>query len=125
MVVKNLDLLPDIETAEAHDQVSALVSHFLCIHHSSGTCALAASAQTLAVKVQQTRVFVDPMIQAFEMEGSPHLYHSCNSDRPAAHCPFYPAWPLQESRPPSTDKVNISTFTLMDLGLYLWNSVCC
>lgn len=101
IVVKNLDLKPDVDTKQAHETVGSIVANFLCIHFcglenkfsaESDANALppvvANSLSALTDSVVATRQFLGPMLEAFRLEGSPNLYHICNSDKPAAHCPF-------------------------------------
>jgi len=57
----------------------------------------------LAEREQATAVFLAPLLAALKQEGSYYIKKPCNSDHPAPHCPFYPAWPLQDERTPSTD----------------------
>ncbi|KAJ3268551.1 hypothetical protein HDV01_002590 [Terramyces sp. JEL0728] len=98
VTVSYLDLKPDISTDQAHQQVAAASSYFLCLQQQ--TCD---DASPLVTLVQNTRRFLDPMLKAFAMEASPNLYTACNSDKPSPHCPYYPAWPLQPNRTMSGD----------------------
>jgi hypothetical protein len=102
IVVKNLDLKADIDTKDAHEAVGSIVAQFLCIHFcgfearkfsfrsdaNSLTPIITNSLNALVDQVGATRKFLGPMLEAFRLEGSPNLYHICNSDRPASHCPF-------------------------------------
>ena len=69
-VVKRLDLKADVSNQDAQLATSAVVVDFLCMHHENGGCDARESSKRMAARVKDTRKFLDPMIQAFKMEGN-------------------------------------------------------
>ncbi|GBF97746.1 hypothetical protein Rsub_10910 [Raphidocelis subcapitata] len=65
----------------------------------------AAPADVLAAAQAESRAFLQPLIDALELEGSPFLRPPCDSDAPSPHCPPYPPWPPAKApRRPGNDK---------------------
>jgi Alpha/beta hydrolase family len=119
VVVKNLDLKADISIEDAITKTAEIVVDFLCIHHQTPGCLPESSLSKLTVKVQETREFLGPMIEAFRMEGSPRLFTPCNSDTPSPHCPFYPAWPpYDKNRSPSMETDCICGVPFSDIAAH-------
>jgi len=99
--VKRRDLRPEVEMADAHARIALVTTDFIVsvLQDKPPT-----ELPHLGPALDYTKELVTPLIAAMELEGSWHLRPPCNSDRPAPHCPFYPAWPPQDQdRQPSED----------------------
>lgn len=99
ITIKHLDLISTIPVEVAHIRIVEVISAFMNIHQSTpNTESYMTSMELLKKKVIDTDTFLKPMLDAFYQEAAPHLFEACNSDIPAPHCPWYPAWPVQPDR---------------------------
>jgi hypothetical protein len=100
-ITRQYDLLPEASGPEARRAVADAAAAFIYSRLSS--LALP-SKYKLARAGDETRRYLQPMLDALLAEGNRFLRRPCDSDRPSPHCPFYPAWPPQKApRVPSND----------------------
>eukprot|EP00013_Stygamoeba_regulata_P019698 CAMPEP_0177657640 /NCGR_PEP_ID=MMETSP0447-20121125/16314_1 /TAXON_ID=0 /ORGANISM="Stygamoeba regulata, Strain BSH-02190019" /LENGTH=567 /DNA_ID=CAMNT_0019162051 /DNA_START=139 /DNA_END=1842 /DNA_ORIENTATION=+ len=116
-LVRARDLRAEVDDDAAHAQMAGLVAAFMAgqAHRAQAAAggaardslarAAASGADRLDAALRWTRDFVAPIVTAFvDLEANVHWRPWCDSDHPAPHCPFYPAWPLQKApRTPSPD----------------------
>lgn len=95
LLVQKRDLKPEVTEEDAHKAIAQVTVEFMRF--------LLEDVPVSSSFQEETKALVQPLIRSMEMEGSYHLQRPCNSDHPSPHCPFYPAWPLQDYREPSDD----------------------
>ena len=113
--MQRLDLQPNVTTDRVHAETASLISDFIVsvLSSASNSSLAALTAQTrLATSLNITRAFLDPMILALRQvpwsfhliksikESGKHLFRAWNSELLPAHCPYYPAWPLENPKFP-------------------------
>lgn len=90
------DLKPEVTDAEAHRMIANVTIDYM-------RSVLENQPALLSGYENYTNEILNPLVLSMEMEGSYLLQKPCDSDTPSPHCPFYPAYPSQGYRPPSTD----------------------
>merc|ERR1711871_562244 len=71
LLVKERDLMPEVSYDDAHAAMAKHISNFVAVQTASSTKAEAATE--IAVALTSTGVFVKPIVDALNLEGSPHL----------------------------------------------------
>ncbi len=85
--IKDKDLKPEISYSDAHKSVGTTVALFLsaALGSSSATAALSAI-------VRETDAFLQPLLLAYQMEGSYVFKPPCNEDPPSSACTVGCPW---------------------------------
>lgn len=92
-LVKAKDLQPEITYNDAHTFASIDISAFIAAHVSSIQQNTAGAH--IIQRVQESGVFFDPIIRAFALEGSAHLYPPCNDSPASPACTVGCPWTEQ------------------------------
>ena len=107
-LVKVEDLRPEISEAQAHAAVASLVNTFISLHLGDPQ-----AFSNLSKAVEATEMFMQPIVDAFELEGYHHFKPPCNSNPPSPACLVGSQWSrraqeimggLKEARVNDTDQ---------------------
>lgn len=80
-VIQQYDLKPEIEDTEAHQSISIITALFM-----EATLGNASSLEALGSHVQHTSEFLQPLIDAYLLEGSYQFKPPCNEKPPDSSC---------------------------------------
>ena len=80
-MIKELDFKPEISYDEAHKAVATIVSSFMSL-----TLGNSSSISTLSDAVKSTGEFLQPLINAYSLEGSYQFKPPCYDNQPSAAC---------------------------------------
>ena len=87
--VKKYDIPAEVAEDAAHKAISSALVDWLLTLFGSGD-AKAAADKAMGARLASTATMVAPLISGLQMEGSPHLQTSCNSDYPTNPTCNYP-----------------------------------
>lgn len=95
--VASNDLKAEIPLDEAHQQMAKMIVEFI------QQITTGQPSQVIADAVEVTGDYLEPIINALDMEAFVHFHAWCDSDHPSPQCPYYPPWPEHEALAPSND----------------------
>ena len=94
LLVKDRDLKPEISYDDAHTALANITKAFISIQLAGSKTDL----QFIDKVVNETKTFVQPLIKAYEMEGSTHFNPPCNNNPPGPTCTTGCPWSEEAQR---------------------------
>ena len=94
LLVKERDLKSEISVQVAHEIIARLTTTFMEIRLGNDT-----GRSTLLDAVKETDVIVNPLIRAYEIEGSYHFKSPCYDQPPSEACQIGCPWTQQVAQP--------------------------
>lgn len=85
--IKELDFEPEISNAEAHQTVASIITAFI-----SATLGNTSSTSVLTNVVNITGKYLQPLIDAYTLEGSYYFKPPCNDNPPSSTCQLGCRW---------------------------------
>ena len=82
LLVKDRDLKPEITYDDAHKAIAFLASSFMTLQITEDE----ASRKYIEKTLDDTKLFLDPLMKAYDSEGSAHFKPPCNDDPPNPSC---------------------------------------
>ncbi len=82
LLVKYRDLKPEISYDEAHGAIANISASFVTLQLTGNSH----SYDSVQNAVNKTRQYLQPLLTAYQMEGSAHFKPPCNNDPPSPRC---------------------------------------
>ena len=86
--MKERDLKPEISYDEAHCAIANLSAYFITLQLTGDM----ESYDYIKAVIEKTRYFLDPILNAYEIEGFAHFKPPCNNDPPSSRCTAGSPW---------------------------------